>query len=90
MQVRYLCLKNFFSKCSVLWKKLKKFADLVDFNLCKNLQIFEKFFSKLKTSKCVLGADSGKKIIKKNLKTLGINPWDQHLNKKQLNYIKVF
>ena len=42
MQVRYSYLRDQFSNCPALWKKLKKFVESGDFTLGKDLEIFEK------------------------------------------------
>ena len=42
MKVRYSYLKQQFSNCDDLWKKLKHFVSTEDFTLGKELQIFEK------------------------------------------------
>ena len=42
MKVRYSYLRQQFSNCDDLWKKLKKFVYTGDFTLGKELTIFEK------------------------------------------------
>jgi hypothetical protein len=51
MIVRYSYLRDQFSNCPELWKKLKKFVESGDFTLGKDLEIFEKNFAKLIGSK---------------------------------------
>jgi dTDP-4-amino-4,6-dideoxygalactose transaminase len=77
MQVRYSYLRDQFSNCPALWKKLKKFVQSGDFTLGKDLEVFEKNFAKLIGSKYALGVNSGTDAIKISLKTLGIKPGDE-------------
>jgi len=77
MKVRYSYLREQFSSCSALWKKLKRFVESGDFTLGKDLEIFEKNFAKLIGSKYAVGVNSGTDAIKISLKTLGIGPGDE-------------
>ena len=72
MQVRYSYLKDQFSNCPELWKKLKKFVLTGDFTLGKDLEIFEKNFARLIGTKYALGVNSGTDAIKISLKALNI------------------
>ncbi len=77
MHVRYSYLKDQFSNCPELWKKLKKFVSTGDFTLGKDLEIFEKNFAKLIGTKYALGVNSGTDAIKISLKALNINLGDE-------------
>ena len=77
MKVRYSYLKQQFSNCDDLWKKLKKFVETGDFTLGKELDIFEKSFAKLIGSKYAVGVNSGTDAIKLSLKSLGVGYGDE-------------
>ena len=77
MKVRYSYLKQQFSNCEDLWKKLKKFVKTGDFTLGKELVVFEKNFAKLIGSKYALGVNSGTDAIKLALKTIGVGTGDE-------------
>ena len=77
MKVRYSYLKQQFSNCDNLWKKLKKFVATGDFTLGKELDAFEKSFAKLIGSKYAVGVNSGTDAIKLSLKTLGVGYGDE-------------
>ncbi len=77
MKVRYSYLKQQFSNCEDLWKKLKRFVKTGDFTLGKELEIFEKKFAKLIGSKYAVGVNSGTDAIKLALKTIGVGPGDE-------------
>ena len=77
MKVRYSYLKQQFSNCDDLWKKLKKFVATGDFTLGKELDVFEKSFAKLIGSKYAVGVNSGTDAIKLSLKTLGVGYGDE-------------
>jgi len=59
MKVRYSYLKQQFSDCPDLWKKLKKFVATGDFTLGNELLHFEKKFAKLIGTKFAVGVNSG-------------------------------
>ena len=77
MHVRYSYLKQQFSNCEDLWKKLKKFVVTGDFTLGKELKIFEKNFAKLIGTKYAIGVNSGTDALKLSLKSIGIKPGDE-------------
>ncbi len=77
MKVRYSYLKQQFSNCEDLWKKLKKFVKTGDFTLGKELDVFEKNFAKLIGSKYAVGVNSGTDAIKLALKTIGVGNGDE-------------
>ena len=77
MKVRYSYLKQQFSNCDDLWKKLKIFVSSGDFTLGKELKIFEKNFSKLIGTKYAVGVNSGTDAIKLSLKALGVTSGDE-------------
>jgi dTDP-4-amino-4,6-dideoxygalactose transaminase len=77
MHVRYSYLKDQFSNCEDLWKKLKKFVATGDFTLGKELFKFEKNFAKLIGTKYAVGVNSGTDAIKLSLKLLNIKPGDE-------------
>ena len=77
MRVRYSYLKQQFSNCDDLWKKLKKFVVTGDFTLGKELNVFEKNFAKLIGTKYAIGVNSGTDAIKLSLKSLGVKQGDE-------------
>lgn len=77
MKVRYSYLKDQFSNCESLWKKLKKFVPTGDFTLGKELSVFERNFAKLIGTKYAVGVNSGTDAIKLALKILGIGKGDE-------------
>jgi len=77
VKVRYSYLKQQFSNCDDLWKKLKIFVLSEDFTLGKELKIFEKNFSKLIGTKYAVGVNSGTDAIKLSLKALGVRSGDE-------------
>ncbi len=77
MQVRYSYLKQQFSNCPELWKKLKKFVSTGDFTLGKELSIFEKKFANLIGTKYAIGVNSGTDAIKLSLVALGVKSGDE-------------
>tara|TARA_B100001057_G_scaffold487682_1_gene570785 strand:+ start:1388 stop:2491 length:1104 start_codon:yes stop_codon:yes gene_type:complete len=77
MKVRYSYLKQQFSNCDDLWKKLKKFVHTGDFTLGKELEIFEKNFAKLIGTKFAVGVNSGTDAIKLSLRALNVGPNDE-------------
>ena len=77
MKVRYSYLKQQFSNCEDLWKKLKKFVKTGDFTLGKELDVFEKNFAKLIGTKYAVGVNSGTDAIKLALKTIGVGTGDE-------------
>ena len=77
MKVRYSYLKQQFSNCGDLWKKLQKFVPTGDFTLGKPLNEFEKKFAKLIGVKYSVGVNSGTDAIKLSLKALGVKPGDE-------------
>ena len=77
MHVRYSYLKQQFSNCNDLWKKLKKFVASEDFTLGKELYKFEKNFAKLIGSKYAVGVNSGTDAIKLSLKALNVGAGDE-------------
>ena len=77
MKVRYSYLKQQFSNCGDLWKKLQKFVPTGDFTLGKPLNKFEKKFAKLIGVKYSVGVNSGTDAIKLSLKALDIKPGDE-------------
>ena len=70
MKVRYSYLKQQFTNCNDLWSNLKKFVSTGDFTLGKELEKFEKNFSKLIGTKYAIGVNSGTDAIKLSLKVL--------------------
>ena len=72
MKVRYSYLKQQFSNCNDLWFNLKKFVATGDFTLGKELEKFERNFSKLIGTKFAVGVNSGTDAIKLSLKALNI------------------
>jgi dTDP-4-amino-4,6-dideoxygalactose transaminase len=77
MHVRYSYLKDQFSNCEDLWRKLKKFVATGDFTLGKELYKFEKNFARLIGTKYAVGVNSGTDAIKLSLKLLNIKPGDE-------------
>ena len=77
MKVRYSYLRQQFSNCDNLWKKLKKFVYTGDFTLGKELKIFEKNFAKLIGTKFAVGVNSGTDAIKLALRTLNVKSGDE-------------
>ena len=77
MHVRYSYLKQQFSNCNDLWKKLKKFVASEDFTLGKELYKFEKNFAKLIGTKYAVGVNSGTDAIKLSLKALNVGNGDE-------------
>ncbi len=77
MKVRYSYLRQQFSNCDDLWKKLKKFVYTGDFTLGKELTIFEKKFANLIGTKFAVGVNSGTDAIKLALKTLNVKSGDE-------------
>ena len=73
MKVRYSYLKQQFSNCNDLWKKLRTFVSTGDFTLGKPLTKFEKNFAKLIGVKYAMGVNSGTDAIKLSLKCLEYN-----------------
>ncbi len=77
MKVRYSYLPQQFGKADSLWKKLKNFVPKGDFTLGKELEIFEKNFSKLVGSKYAIGVNSGTDAIKLSLRYIDIKAGDE-------------
>ena len=77
MKVRYSYLKQQFSNCPSLWKKLKLFVGTGDFTLGKELKVFESKFAKLIGSKYAVGVNSGTDALKLSLKAANIKPGDE-------------
>ncbi len=77
MKVRYSYLKQQFSNCEELWKRLRLFVSTGDFTLGKELEKFEKNFAKLIGSKFAIGVNSGTDAIKLSLKVLNVTPGDE-------------
>ena len=77
MKVRYSYLKQQFSNCNDLWSNLKKFVSTGDFTLGKELEKFEKKFSKLVGTKYAIGVNSGTDAIKISLRALNIRYGDE-------------
>lgn len=77
MKVRYSYLKQQFSNCDDLWKKLKLFVSSGDFTLGKELKKFENSFARLIGTKYAVGVNSGTDAIKLSLKALGIKNGDE-------------
>jgi len=77
MKVRYSYLREQFSNCPALWKKLKKFVSTGDFTLGKPLYEFERNFAKLIGSRYAIGVNSGTDAIKLSLKVVGVKPGDE-------------
>ena len=77
MKVRYSYLKQQFSNCPDLWKKLKKFVATEDFTLGKPLKVFENNFAKLIGTKYAVGVNSGTDAIKLSLKAIGVKQGDE-------------
>jgi aminotransferase EvaB len=77
MKVRYSYLKQQFSNCPSLWKKLKLFVGTGDFTLGKELRVFETKFAKLIGSKYAVGVNSGTDALKLSLKAANIKPGDE-------------
>ena len=77
MKVRYSYLSQQFSNCDDLWKNLKEFVKTGDFTLGKELNKFEKKFSKLIGTKYAVGVNSGTDAIKLCLKLIGVKPGDE-------------
>ncbi len=77
MKVRYSYLKQQFSNCDVLWSNLKKFVSTGDFTLGKELEKFEKNFSKLIGTKYSVGVNSGTDAIKLSLRALNVGFGDE-------------
>ena len=73
MKVRYSYLKQQFSNCDDLWRKLKRFVPTGDFTLGKPLYEFERKFAKLINAKYAVGVNSGTDAIKLSLKALNVN-----------------
>ena len=77
MKVRYSYLKQQFTNCNNLWSNLKKFVSTGDFTLGKELEKFEKNFSKLIGTKYAIGVNSGTDAIKLSLRALNIGYGDE-------------
>ena len=77
MNVRYSYLREQFSNCPTLWKKLKKFVSTGDFTLGKPLYEFERNFAKLIGSKYAIGVNFGTDAIKLSLKVIGVKRGDE-------------
>ena len=77
MRVRYSYLKQQFSNCEDLWRKLKKFVNTEDFTLGNELNKFERNFAKLIGTKYAVGVNSGTDAIKLSLRTLGVGSGDE-------------
>ena len=77
MKVRYSYLKQQFSNCPSLWKKLKLFVATGDFTLGKELRVFESKFAKLIGTKYAVGVNSGTDALKLSLKAANIKPGDE-------------
>ena len=77
MKVRYSYLSQQFSNCDILWRNLKQFVKTGDFTLGKELNKFEKKFSKLIGTKYAVGVNSGTDAIKLSLKVIGVKPGDE-------------
>ena len=77
MKVRYSYLKQQFTNCNDLWSNLKKFVSTGDFTLGKELEKFEKNFSKLIGTKYAIGVNSGTDAIKLSLRALNIGYGDE-------------
>jgi dTDP-4-amino-4,6-dideoxygalactose transaminase len=77
LRVRYSYLKQQFSNCDDLWKKLKKFVVTGDFTLGKELNVFEKNFAKLIGTKYAIGVNSGTDAIKLALRVKGVSLGDE-------------
>ncbi len=77
MKVRYSYLRQQFSNCNDLWKKLKKFVHTGDFTLGKELKVFEKKFANLIGTKYAIGVNSGTDAVKLSLKALNIKNGDE-------------
>ena len=77
MKVRYSYLKQQFSNCNDLWINLRKFVSTGDFTLGKELEKFEKNFSKLIGTKFAVGVNSGTDAIKLSLRALNIGYGDE-------------
>ena len=77
MKVRYSYLKQQFSNCNDLWLNLKKFVSTGDFTLGKELEKFEKNFSKIIGTKYAIGVNSGTDAIKLSLRALNIGYGDE-------------
>ncbi len=77
MKVRYSYLKQQFSNCDDLWRKLKRFVSTGDFTLGKELTIFEKNFAKTIGTKYAIGVNSGTDAIKLSLKAIGVKQGDE-------------
>ena len=77
MKIRYSYLRQQFSNCDDLWKKLKRFVYTGDFTLGKELKIFEKKFANLIGTKFAVGVNSGTDAIKLSLKVLNVGPGDE-------------
>ncbi len=77
MRVKFSYLEKQFSNCSGLWTGLKKIVSNGDFTLGKELENFEKNFSKLIGSKYALGVASGTDAIKLSLRMLNIGRGDE-------------
>ena len=77
MKVRYSYLKQQFSNCNDLWINLRKFVSTGDFTLGKELEKFEKNFSKLIGTKFAVGVNSGTDATKLSLRALNIGYGDE-------------
>ena len=77
MKVRYSYLKQQFSNCEELWKRLRLFVSTGDFTLGKELEKFEKNFAKLIGTKFAVGVNSGTDAIKLALRTLNVKSGDE-------------
>ena len=77
MHVRYSYLKQQFTDCDDLWKKLKSFVSTGDFTLGGPLKEFEQKFAQLIGTRHAIGVNSGTDAIKLSLKALGLGPGDE-------------
>ena len=77
MKVKFSYLEKQFSNCNGLWAGLKNIVSNGDFTLGKELENFEKNFSKLIGSKYALGVASGTDAIKLSLRILNIGRGDE-------------
>ena len=77
MKVRYSYLKQQFSNCEDLWKKLKKLLKNGEFILGENLKKFENNLAKYLGAKYAVGVNSGTDAIKLALKTIGVGTGDE-------------
>jgi len=77
MKVRYSYLKQQFEDADDLWQQLREFVATGDFTLGKELQKFEKGFSKLIGTRYAVGVNSGTDAIKLSLRALGVGYGDE-------------